>query len=115
MKTRYCTAAALVPCRCAATVAVQKMSSKDFSGWMDDSESLVFVEDRDAFLFFNEEKRGTDQKVTLRPVGVFGNTPGARGKVASEATEPLTTRIDAMFEAGLADSVTGERTCGWIR
>ena len=176
MKLRFYTMAGLVLCLFATNVTAQKVSNKDFSGWMDDYSSMVYVEDRNAFLFYNEDKRGKYEKVILQSVSVYGNNAKAQGKLASESTDYLTagvrkllkqkgimatepgprvlrynmaitavekskedlkahnlipvsalfrgakaatgnlnTYIDAMFEAELVDSVTGERVMATVR
>ncbi len=172
-------AALVVSLLCTTTLAMaaREIKTKDFSGWMDDYDSLVFNEDTNQFVFFNEDARGMYDKVLLEPVGVFAGegasphpeiaekssaylTEGAR-KILEEkgilTTEPgpgvlrykmaitgvekstedlkahnlipvsalfrgakaasgkLSTYIDAMFEAQLVDSVSGERVAATVR
>ena len=52
-------------------MAGKELKTKDFSGWMDDYDSLVFSEDKNAFVFFNEDRRGKYDKVMLQSVTVY--------------------------------------------
>ncbi|MEP0203582.1 MAG: DUF3313 domain-containing protein [Halioglobus sp.] len=157
-------------------LAAQEIKSKDFSGWMDDYDSLVFREETNSFVFFNEDARGKYDKVILESVSVYSLDAKADRVLASKATDYLTagvrqilkdqeilaldpgptvlrysmaltgvekskedlkaynlipvsaifrgakaatgnlnTYIEAMFEAKLVDSVTGERVAATVR
>ena len=157
-------------------LAAKELKAKDFSGWMDDYDSLVFSEETNAFVFFNEDKRGIYKKVLLESVSVYSLDAKADPVLASKATDYLTagvrqiledqgilaqepgptvlrysmaitgvekskedlkahnlipvsalfrgakaatgnldTYIEAMFEAKLVDSVTGERVAATVR
>ncbi len=158
------------------SMAQQEIKPADFSGWLEDYDKLVFSEELNSFVFFNEEMRGKYDKVMLQSVTVYAVdaksnkhiatrasdylTEGARkvledkGVLAMEpgpgvlrynmaitgvekskedlkahnlipvsalfrgakaATGNLNTYIDAMFEAELVDSVTGEQVAATVR
>jgi len=156
--------------------AAKEISDKDFSGWLDDYDSLEFNEEKNSFIFFNEEARGKYDKVMLESVAVYSVNAKADKVMANKATDYLrkgllkvladrdilateagptvlrynmaitgvektkadlkahnmipvsalfrgaqevsgkvSTYIDAMFEAELVDSVTGERAAATVR
>lgn len=156
--------------------AAKQISDKDFSGWLDDYDSLEFNEAKNSFVFFNEEARGKYNKVLLESVAVYSMNAKADKVMATKATdymrdgvlkvlaqrdilatEPgpdvlrysmaitgvekskdelkahnlipvsalfrgaqevagkVSTYIDAMFEAELVDSETGERVAATVR
>jgi len=82
----------------ALPVQAQAVKTKDFSGWMEDYESLVYIEDRNAFLFTNEDRRGTYEKVLLQEVSLFGTNVKAGGELATQAADYLREGILAIFE-----------------
>lgn len=156
--------------------AAREVKTKDFSGWLEDYDSLVYSEERNAFVFFNEDKRGKYSKLMIQSVEIYSRNAksnreiavksadylkaGAekllrdRGILATEAgpgvlryhmaitgvekskedlkahnvipvsalfrgaqaaTGNVKTYIDAMFEAEMVDSVTGERAAAIVR
>jgi len=156
--------------------AAKQISDKDFSGWLDDYDSLEFNEANNAFVFFNEDARGKYDKVLLESVAVYSVNAKADKVMATKSTDYLregimkvlrdrdilatqagptvlrysmaitgvekskeelkahnlipvsalfrgaqevsgkvSTYIDAMFEAKLVDSVTGERVAATVR
>lgn len=158
------------------SLAAKSVSDQDFSGWLEDYDSLVYNEELNAFVFFNEDKRGKYDKVLLESVtvysvdakadktmaskatdylrdgvqkilsekGILATEPGPRVlrynmaitgvektkeqlkahnlipvsalfRGAQEATGKVASYIDAMFEAELVDSVTGERAAATVR
>jgi hypothetical protein len=44
---------------CRDFIAAREVKTKGFSGWMEDYDSLAYNEERNAFIFFNEAKRGS--------------------------------------------------------
>jgi hypothetical protein len=60
----------LVLCTSSLAVADREIDKKDFSGWMKAYDSLVYDEQRNAYLFYNEAKRGQYQRVLLDSVTV---------------------------------------------
>jgi uncharacterized protein DUF3313 len=76
----------------------QKVKTKDFSGWLENYETLVYVEDRNAFVFSNEAKAGTYEKVMLQEVSLFGTNVKAGGELAIEASDYLREGILQIFE-----------------
>lgn len=88
----------------------QKVKTKDFSGWMENYETLVYVEDRNAFVFSNEAKRGTYEKVLLQEVSLFGTNVKAGGDLAIEASDYLREGILQIFEEeGVLATVPGPK------
>ena len=79
----------------AATAAyAQKVKTKDFSGWMENYETLVYNPERNAFLFSNEDKRGTYEKVLLAKVVVYSANLEANGDLAARASDYLKQILD---------------------
>ena len=168
--------ASLIFCWSSYSLAAKEVSDKEFSGWLEDYDSLVYNEELNAFVFFNEDKRGKYDKVLLESVtvysvdakadktmaskatdylrdgvreilsekGILATEPGpgvlrynmaitgvektkeqlkahnlipvsALFRGAQEATGKVPSYIDAMFEAELVDSVTGERAAATVR
>ncbi len=156
--------------------ADRDVKTKDFSGYLMNYDQLVFDEDLNAFVFFNEDMRGKYNKVLLQSVSLFARDAKADTGVAYQAADYLregveeilaerdllateagpgvlrynmaitgaekskeelhayhvlpvaavfrgaqavsgnvATYIDAMFEAELVDSVTGERAAAVVR
>jgi len=90
------------------TMADREVETKDFSGWMKDYDSLVYNEERNAFLFFNEAKRGTYNKVILEKVAVYSKNGEADTKIAEQATSYLAKGLaDLLENKGLAASKPG--------
>lgn len=157
-------------------LAAKELDTKDFSGWLDEYSSLVYSEDLNAFVFFNEDKRGKYRKVYLDEVTIYSENAEKNPDIAAKAAEYLleggrkllserdllapepgpgvlryrmaitgvrkskeelkpyhvlpvaavfrgaqaasgnvASYIDAMFEAELVDSVTGERAAAIVR
>ena len=90
------------------TMADREVETKDFSGWMKDYDSLVYNEERNAFLFFNEAKRGTYNKVILEKVAVYSKSGEVDTKIAEQATSYLAKGLaDLLENKGLAASKPG--------
>ena len=70
-------------------MAARELKTKDFSGWMNDYDSLVFSEERNAYLFLNEAKRGSYSKVILDEVVIYSENGEAGGQIAEESTSYL--------------------------
>lgn len=69
--------------------AAKEISDNDFSGWLDDYDSLEFNEAKNSFVFFNEEARGKYDKVLLESVTVYSVNSKANKVMASKATDYL--------------------------
>jgi hypothetical protein len=83
-------------------LADREISKHDFSGWLDDYESLSYVEERNAFVFFNEARRNYYSRVQLDSVVVFVEDQEVDTTVANEATQYLTTAVnDLLLEQGI--------------
>lgn len=90
------------------SMAAREVKTKDFSGWMEDYDSLTYSEERNAFLFFNEARRGTYSKVILDEVSVYSKIGEADPEIAQEATTYLSQGISALLEKkGIAASEAG--------
>lgn len=81
-----------------ATFAAREVGSDDFSGWMDDYSSLRYVEERNAFLFENKEKRGKYKKVLLQSVTVYARDAKANGDIANQSSDYLTVGVRNLLE-----------------
>jgi len=93
-----------------ATFAQREVKTKDFSGWLNDYDSLVFVEERNAYLFFNTDLRGKYEKVLLEPVEIFSETGEADNKHAKRAMEYMTEGLQKLLEEkGIAASEPGPK------
>jgi len=89
-------------------MAARELETKDFSGWMNDYDSLAFNEERNAFLFFNEDKRGTYSKVILEEVVIYSEKGEAGGQIAEESTKYLSEGLaNLLASKGLAASDPG--------
>jgi hypothetical protein len=71
------------------SMAAKEIKTKDFSGWLDDYDTLTYNEDRNAFMFSNEKFQGTFQKVLLEPVELYSATGKANGEEAKKAAAYL--------------------------
>ena len=89
-------------------LADREVETKDFSGWMKDYDSLVYNEERNAFLFFNEAKRGTYRKVILEEVTIYSKNGEGGTEIAEKATSYLSKGLaDLLKRKGLAASKPG--------
>lgn len=90
------------------SIADREIEAQDFSGWMDDYDSLVFVEEKNAFIFFNESARGKYDKVQLESVSVYASTAEQDIGIAEEASAYLSDGISQLLEnQGLLVSEAG--------
>lgn len=67
-------------------LAERTIKTEDFSGWMQNYETLTYDEKRNAFIFENEDKRGLYQRVLLGTVAVYSRTAEADETIAGQAT-----------------------------
>ncbi len=89
----------LVVTAMAATAwGAREVKPKDFSGWMDDYDSLVFAENLNAFVFFNEDMRGKYDKILLQSVTVYARDAKTDRDIANKATDYLTAEVRKMLE-----------------
>jgi hypothetical protein len=90
------------------TMAAREVKTKDFSGWMKDYDSLTYNEERNAFLFFNEAKRGSYTKVILEEVVVYSRDGEADPEIAEKSTSYLSQGLaDLLASKGLAATEPG--------
>jgi len=82
----------------AAAFAQKKVGSKDFSGWMKNYDQLVYQEKRNAFVFFNEEKRGQYEKVLVQSITLYSKSGTSDAKVATESTEYMEQGMRELLE-----------------
>jgi len=86
-------------------MAAREVKDKDFSGWMKDYDSLKYNEERNAFMFFNEAKRGIYSKVILEEVVIYSKDGEAEGEIAEKSSSYLEKGIADLLESkGLAAS-----------
>ena len=76
----------------------QKVKTKDFSGWMENYETLVYDSERNAFLFSNEDKRGGYEKVLLKEVAVYGANMESNADLAARASEYLKQGMNGILD-----------------
>ncbi|MEH6587401.1 MAG: DUF3313 family protein [Halioglobus sp.] len=76
----------------------QKVKKKDFSGWMESYEHLVFDQERNAFLFSNDDKRGQYEKVRLVDVAIYGENMEPNSEMANRVADYLRDGVNRMFE-----------------
>lgn len=81
----------------AAAMAERELEKKDFSGWMSEYDSLVYDEKRNAYLFFNEARRGKYQSILLDSVTVYSADAKTDGEIALEASEYLTSGLNDLL------------------
>jgi hypothetical protein len=92
----------------AFTLAQRDVKTKDFSGWMSEYDSLVFVEEKNAYLFSNEALRGKYEKVLLDSVELFSETGEADSKHAIRARDYMKNGLQQIIEEkGIAASEPG--------
>lgn len=76
----------------------ERVKTKDFSGWMENYDTLEYVEDRNAFLFSNDNKRGTYEKVMLHEVTIYGKNVRSDNELGVKASDYLREGILSIFE-----------------
>ena len=102
--------AVLILISSATALAQRSVGNKDFSGWMESYESLVFNEKRNAFIFSNKEHVGKYEEVLLEPIELYSATGKADKDRAQEAMEYLTKGVQAMLEEkGIAATAPGPK------
>ncbi len=79
-------------------VAQRKVGSKDFSGWMKNYDQLVYQEKRNAYVFYNEEKRGQYEKVLIQSITLYSSDGTSEAEVATEATDYMEQGMRALLE-----------------
>jgi len=98
----------LVLCSSSIAIADRELDKKDFSGWMKAYDSLVYDEERNAFLFFNEAKRGQYQRVLLDSVTVYTPEGEAEGAIALQSSAYLNEGVsDLLTRKGIAAEEAG--------
>ena len=98
MKKIFHVVLALAVFGAATAFAAREVGSKDFSGWMEDYGSLTYVEEHNAFLFSNEEKRGHYEKVIFDGITVYAKNAKANGEMADKSTDYLTAGVRTMLD-----------------
>ena len=82
----------------AMPAAARDIKTRDFSGWLEDYDSLVYVEERNAFIFSNTALRGSYEKVLLEPVALYSKTGKADSEQAAKAVAYLSEGLEKMLE-----------------
>ena len=91
-------------------VAQQPISTKDFSGWMQNYDSLIFDKDRNAFIFENEVKSGVYEKIMLESVVLHGVGVEQNPEIADQANKYLYQGIrDIMQRKGIGADKAGPK------
>ena len=91
-------------------IASEKVNTKDFSGWMENYDTLEYNQDRNAFIFSNEDKRGQYEKVRLVDVTLFGKNVEANGELAQRAADYLRDGVNEIFaEEGVLATEPGPK------
>ena len=89
---------ASVLCVSVPSAFAQKVKKKDFSGWMENYETLVYDQERNAFLFSNEAKKGQYEKVRLVDVTLYGEGVKADGEISEQVVRYLRDGVNQIFE-----------------
>ena len=90
------------------TMAAREVKTKDFSGWMKDYDSLTYNEERNAFIFSNEAKRGSYSKIILEKVVIYSKDGVGTSEIAEKSTSYLSKGLaDLLAKKGLAASEPG--------
>ena len=90
--------------------AQQPIKTKDFSGWMENYESLVFDKDRNAFIFENEVKSGVYEKIMLESVVLHGVGVEQNPEIADQANKYLYQGLrDIMQRKGIGADKAGPK------
>ena len=98
----------LVLCTSSLAIADREVDKKDFSGWMETYDSLVYDEQRNAYLFYNEAKRGQYQRVLLDSVTVYSPEAETGGTIALQASAYLNGGVkDLLARRGIAAGAAG--------
>ena len=82
----------------ANAILAKDVKTRDFSGWMASYENLVYVEDRNAFIFTNEARRGTYKAIMLGDVSVYGANVAKDKVIAQQASDYMREGMIAMFK-----------------
>ena len=82
----------------AATMAASEINPGDFSGWMEDYDSLSYDEKRNAFLFHNEAERGNYKKIMVQSVVLYSKSASADSTVAVKASDYMKEGIITLLE-----------------
>lgn len=98
----------LVVASSSMAMAARELKTKDFSGWMENYDSLTYNEERNAFLFFNEARRGTYNKVILEEVVIYSKDGESDTEIAGKATSYLSRGLTELLKSkGVAASEPG--------
>ena len=87
----------VVFCFSSIAMADREIDEKDFSGWMQGYDSLVYNEKRNAYLFFNEARRGKYQRVLLDSVTVYSADAETNGAIALDASAYLSEGFNELL------------------
>jgi hypothetical protein len=79
-------------------LAAKEIKTEDFSGWMEGYDTFTFDEDRNAFLFFNEDRRGTYEKVMLESVVIYSRDAEKNPVIADKATAYFSQGVQDLLE-----------------
>ena len=107
-KTIIMILAAVVPLAVFAPAQAEKVDTRDFSGWMQNYENLIYVEKRNAFIFTNEERRGNYRAILLGDVTVYGTNVEQDTGMAAKASDYMREGLVRMLrEEGVLAEAPG--------
>lgn len=75
----------------------EKIKTKDFSGWMKDYDSLVYIQEKNAYMFSNPEKRGKYKKVRLVDVSIYSENAEANKELAKQSADYMRDGVNRIF------------------
>ena len=78
--------------------ADREIERDDFSGWMQVYDGLVYHENRNAFIFIDEAKRGSYTKVRLESVTVYSKNADGEGEIALKSSRYLEQGMRALLQ-----------------
>ncbi len=97
MKKLLCIVFTVATAMAGPSSLAQNVSTRDFSGYLDDYDKLVFSEDLNAFVFFNEDKRGKYSKVYFESLSIYTREAKASGEVALQSADYLQEGLTEIF------------------
>lgn len=75
----------------------EKIKTKDFSGWMKDYDSLVYNQEKNAYMFSNPDKRGKYKKIRLVDVSIYSENAEANKALAEKSADYMRDGINRIF------------------
>jgi hypothetical protein len=82
----------------AIALAQRDVKTRDFSGWLEEYDSLIFVEERNAYIFSNEVMRGKYDRLLLEPIEIYSETGKADNEHAERAMAYLSNGLQKIID-----------------